>query len=223
MLPEALVNFLALLGWSLDGRRELFTLAELEQSFSLERVGSNPAVFNLEKLEWINSQHLKGLPEEERVSRVEAFLASRGHDLEGRSPEWRRALVRAIGDRLRTLADAERYGAWALGDLPEEDHASWAELLERAEAGARLEALARSLGALPEFTLESLERETRSLAAELAIKAGEIIGMARVALTGRKVSPGIFEVMWLLGRERTLERLERAAARWKAETAHGRV
>ena len=223
ILPEALVNFLALLGWSLDGKREVFTLAELEQVFTLERVGSNPAVFNLEKLEWMNSQHLKGMAEEERVRRVEEFLAAQGRDIATRSPEWRRALVRAIGDRLRTLADAERYGAFALADTYPEDEASWAEMLERAEAGARLEALAKRLGALPEFTLEALERETRALAAELGIKAGEIIGMARVALTGRKVSPGIFEVMWLLGRERTLERLGRAAARWRAETAGGRV
>jgi len=223
ILPEALVNFLALLGWSYDGRREIFTLAELEQVFALERVGSNPAIFNLEKLEWINSQHLKALPEEERTRRVEEFLLARGHDLAGRSPEWRRALVRAIGDRLRTLADAERYGVFALAEELPEDDASWTEMLERAEAGAKLEALAARLGTLSEFTLEALERETRALAGELGIKAGEIIGMARVALTGRKVSPGIFEVMWLLGRERVLARLGRAAARWRAETAHGRV
>ena len=96
-------------------------------------------------------------------------------------------------------------------------------MLERAEAGPRLEALARRLGTLSEFTLEPLERETRAVATELGIKAGELIGMARVALTGRKVSPGIFEVMWLLGRERTLERLGRAAERWRTETAQGRV
>jgi glutamyl-tRNA synthetase len=222
ILPEALVNFLALLGWSYDGKRELFTLAELEEVFALERVGSNPAVFNLEKLEWMNHQHLKGLPEEERVRRVEEFLAARGRNVSRLSPEWRRALVRAIGDRLRTLADAESYGAFALADEYPEDEASWTEMLERPEAGAKLEALAKRLRALSEFDLEALERETRALAAELGIKAGEIIGMARVALTGRKVSPGIFEVMWLLGRERTLERLERAATRWRT-TAQGRV
>ena len=350
ILPEALVNFLALLGWSYDGRRELFTLEELEQSFSLERVGSNPAVFNLEKLEWINGQHLKGLPEEERVRRVEEFLAGRGHDLGNRGPEWRRALVRAIGERLKTLAAAERYGAFALNDALEIDEASWSELRDRAEAGARLEAVARRLGALseftleelgrvfridrvgsnpavfnleklewmngqhlkrlppeerarrvteylaargidlgrhgpawvtawvtaigdrlktladaeryggfalsdrldmeeaawaelrerpevgprlaalaarieadPEFTFESLERLTRGLAAELGIKAGELIGMARVALTGRKVSPGIFEVLWLLGRERAVSRLRAAAARWQEESPHVRA
>jgi glutamyl/glutaminyl-tRNA synthetase len=223
ILPEALVNFLALLGWSYDGQREFFTLAELEKVFALERVGSNPAIFNLEKLEWLNGQHLKALPEEERVRRVEEFLTARGHDLSARTPEWRRTLVRAIGDRLKTLADAERYGAFALREALDEDEAAWADLRERPEADARLEALAKKLSALGEFTLEALERETRGLAAELGIKAGELIGMARVALTGRKVSPGIFEVMWLLGRERTLERLARAASRWRAERAHGRV
>src|SRR6266545_4998770 len=86
ILPEALVNFLSLLGWSYDGQQEVFTREELEQKFSLERVGSNPAVFNLEKLEWINGQHLKALPEAERVRRVEEYLAARGHDLSGRSP-----------------------------------------------------------------------------------------------------------------------------------------
>src|SRR6185503_73980 len=81
ILPEALVNFLALLGWSFDGQREMFTLAELEQAFSLDRVGSNPAIFNLEKLEWMNGQHMKRLPEDERVRRVEAFMAAHGRPL----------------------------------------------------------------------------------------------------------------------------------------------
>src|SRR5262245_51321660 len=125
ILPEALVNFLALLGWSYDGQRELFTLAELEQVFSLERVGSNPAIFNLEKLEWMNGQHMKRLAEEDRVARVEAFLASRGRDLTAHPPEWRAALVRAIGDRLKTLVDAERYGGFALDEALEIDPVAW--------------------------------------------------------------------------------------------------
>jgi len=222
-LPEAMVNFLALLGWSFDGQRELFTLAELEQAFKLDRVGSNPAVFNLEKLEWMNGQHLKRLPEEERTRRAMEFLTARGHDLTGRSPEWQAALVRAIGDRLKTLMDAERYGAFALREQVEMDEVAWAEVRERPEVGSRLEALAARLEGDPEFSLASLERETRGLAAELGIKAGELMATARVALTGRKVAPGLFEVMWLLGRERAVARLRDAAARWAAETQQGRV
>ena len=222
-LPEAMVNFLALLGWSFDGQRELFTLAELEQAFKLDRVGSNPAVFNLEKLEWMNGQHLKRLPEEERTRRAMEFLTARGHDLTGRSPEWQAALVRAIGDRLKTLMDAERYGAFALREQVEMDEVAWAEVRERPEVGSRLEALAARLEGDPEFSLASLERETRGLATELGIKAGELMATARVALTGRKVAPGLFEVMWLLGRERAVARLRDAAARWAAETQQGRV
>ena len=217
-LPAAMVNFLALLGWAFDGERELFTLAELEGVFSLERVNPNPAVFNMDKLEWMNAQHLRRLDEAERVRLVETFLESRGHDLSGRTAEWRATLVRAIGDRLKTLADAERYGAFALRERLEVDEQAWGELRERDEVGPRLEALAERLATLPAFDLETLERETRALAGSLGIKAGELIGIARVALTGRKVSPGIFEVMWLLGRERTLERLREAGARWREES-----
>jgi len=216
-LPEAMVNFLALLGWSYDGQRELFTLAELESLFRLDRVGANPAVFDLQKLEWMNGQHLKRLPEDGRVARVEAFLAARGHDLSGRSPEWRATLVRAIGDRLKTLADAERYGAFALFEEVETDPQAWGEVLARPEAGPRMAALAERVGADAEFSLASLETGLRGLAAEQGIKAGDLIAPARVALTGRKVSPGIFEVMWLLGRDRTVARLRSAAARWQAE------
>ena len=222
-IPEAMVNFLALLGWSFDGQRELFTLAELEQVFRLERVGSNPAVFNLEKLEWMNGQHLKRLPPDERTRRVVEFLSARGYDLSLHPPGWTQALVGAIGDRLKTLRDAESYGAFALRDELEMDDAAWAEVRERSEAGPRLEALAERLERDREFSTQSLERETRGLAAELGIKAGELMMPARVALTGRKVAPGLFEVMGLLGRERVVQRLRSAAQRWAQETQQGRV
>jgi glutamyl-tRNA synthetase len=214
-LPEAMVNFLALLGWSYDGQREIFALSDLEQLFQLERVGSNPAVFNTEKLEWLNGQHLRGLTEDERLRRVEAYLEGRGIDLGSRPLEWRRTLVRAIGDRMKTLADVERYGGFALTDALEIDEAAWDDLSGRPEVGPRLKALAARVGADAEFTLESLERGLRALAAERGVKAGELIAAARVALTGRKVSPGIFEVMWLLGCETTVRRLEEAAVRWE--------
>lgn len=219
-IPAAMVNFLVLLGWAYDGKTELFTLEELERLFSLERVGANPAVFNLEKLEWVNGQHLKRLPLEERTRLVTEFLARRGHDLARHPAGWWTAFTRAIGDRLKTLADAESYGAFALQDALETDPAAWAELLERAGVGPRLEALAARLEADAEFSLESLERATRGLAAELAIKAGELMSAARVALTGRRIAPGLFEVMALLGRVKAAARLRDAAARWSAQSPH---
>jgi glutamyl-tRNA synthetase len=222
-VPEAMVNFLALLGWSLDGERELFDLAELERVFRLERVNPSPAVFNLEKLEWMNGQHLKRMPEAARVERVEAYLQSRGYELAGRPPEWRAHFVRAIGDRLKTLADAERYGGFALRDPVEVEADAWADVLAKPQAGPRLRALASHLREDGAFTLESLEHATRGLAAELGTRAGELMSVARVALTGRKASPGLFDVMVLLGKERVLERLEDAAARWEREAVRDRV
>ena len=222
-LPEAMVNFLALLGWSPGDNQELFSLAELEQLFSLERCGASPAVFNLEKLEWVNGQQMKRLPDAERVRRVMERLESAGYDLSARSPEWRQALVRAIGDRLKTLADAEFYGAFALHEALEIDPAAWAELCERSDVGSRLDALAERVEADAEFSLASLERETRGLASALGIKAGELMSAARVALTGRKIAPGLFEVMSLLGRNLAVRRLRSAAAMWREQSPHARV
>ncbi len=219
-VPEALVNFLALLGWSPGDDREVLTLAELEREFRLERVIASPAVFDLQKLEWMNAQHLKRLDLETRTRLVEGFLLARGHDLLARSPEWRIAFVRALGDRLKTLADAASVGAFALSEDLEMDPAAWADLLARAEAGPRLRALAARLRDDAEFDLASLERVTRGLAAEQGIKPGELMTAARIALTGRTAAPGLFEVMWLVGRALAVTRLTAAAAGWERESPH---
>ncbi len=216
-LPSALVNFLALLGWSYDGQRELFSLDELTQHFRLERVGSNPAIFNLEKLEWMNGQHLRNLPEELRVMLVTEFLANRGVDLNDRSADWVRVLVRAIGDRLKVLSDAERYAGFLFTEEVVLETAAWAEVLDRPDAGPRLAQLADRLEAA-DWGLGSLEQTLRGLAAELGVSAGDLIHPSRIALTGKKVSPGIFEVIYLLGREAAVSRLREAAERWEDES-----
>ena len=217
IVPEGMVNFLALLGWAYDGTHELFALDELERAFALERVNPNPAVFDTQKLEWVNAQHLKRLSEPERLRRVSEFLRGRGWDLDGHSPEWLAQLVSMIGERLKTLLDAERYGAFALAEVLEIDPEAWATLRARADTDAHLRALASRLEALAEWAPASLEPAVRGMAAELGLKAGALIGVARVALTGTTTSPGIFEVMALLGRERTLARLSGAATRWANE------
>jgi len=213
IVAQALVNFLALLGWSFDGEREIFTLAELEQVFSLERVGSNPAIFNVEKLEWMNGQHLRRLSEAERVRLAWEFLDARGLVNAGDRSRVER-LVAALGDRVRTLTDLETQGAFALRDSLEFDPQAWSELVARDEAGPQLAALADDLDALPDFVAAEAERVTRALAAARGIKPGELMGGARVALTGRKVSPGLFDVMLVLGKERTVQRLRDAARKW---------
>ena len=218
VIPEGMVNFLALLGWALDGKTELFTLAELEQVFQLERVNPHPAVFDTQKLEWMNGQHLKRLEETDRVARITAFLAAHGHDLSGRSEEWRTVFVRALGERVRVLTDAAEVGAFALGTEPAMEPEAWAALVAKPLAGPRLSALAERLSGVAEWTMPAVEAAVRTLAGDLGIKAGEVIAPARVAVTGRSAAPGIFEVLWLVGRERSVARLEAAARRWQQES-----
>jgi glutamyl-tRNA synthetase len=218
-LPAGMVNFLALLGWGYDDKTELFTLAELERAFRLERVSRNPAVFNLEKLQWLNGQHLKRLTEAERTGLALDFLAGRGVDVSRHPAEWWAALVRVLGERVRTLADVELQGAFALQEVLDMDPAAWADLLARPGAGGMLEALAAAVGSDPEFSRESLERGTRGLAAARGWNPGALMAAARVGLTGRKASPGLFDVMWLLGRGRTVARLREAAAAWSAQAS----
>ena len=220
-IPPAMVNFLALLGWAYDDRTEIFTLAELERFFSLERVGLNPAVFNLEKLEWLNGQHLMRLTEAERTALVTEYLAARGHDLSQHPAAWWADFVRAAGARLKTLADIERYGAFALQDPPETDPVAWAGLLEKPGVAERLTRLADRLAEEPDDSLAGLERTTRAVAAELGIKAGDLMSAARVAITGRSFAPGLFDVMALLGRPTVIGRLRQAAVRWSAESSRG--
>lgn len=218
-IAPALVNFLALLGWSFDGEREMFTLAELESAFRLERVGSNPAIFNVDKLEWMNGQHLRRLPEADRTRLACEFLRRRHGDPGPGGEERIGGLMRVLGERVRTLADLERQGAFALRERIETEPEAWADLLARESAGDRLEALASRLESLADFSLAETERVTRALAAELGAKPGDLMGTARVALTGSKVSPGIFEVMALVGRERCVARLRETAARWRQKRA----
>ena len=216
IVPEGMVNFLALLGWAYDGKQELFSLDELAKVFTLEKVGANPAVFDTQKLEWVNGQHLKRLDEAERVRRVKAFLATRGHAIDARGEDWCTVFVRALGERLRTLVDAETVGAFALDDAVTVDEEAFAAAVAKPGARAATEALADRVQADTEFSLASLEAATRALATERGMKAGELIGLARLALTGQKTSPGIFEVLWLVGRGRAVERLRAAASRMPA-------
>ena len=219
IIPEAMVNFLALLGWALDGKTELFTLSELERVFTLEKVGANPAVFDTQKLEWMNGQHLKRLDSAERTRRVTDFLSKRGCDVASRGAEWAAEFVQVLGDRMRTLTDAESLGGFALSDELTIEPEAWSALRARPQAAALLEALAQAFEADGEFSLASIESSSRALATHLGVKFGELVTPARIALTGRSSSPGFFEVAHLVGRERGIERLRAAAARWTAESA----
>ncbi len=220
-LPEALINFLVLLGWSWDGEQEIFTVPELIEKFSLERVNNTGAIFDKDKLEWMNGQYLKAMPLAERVARVRAYLKEIGRepsaDVVGDVPAFLALAVEAVGERLKTLADVEGYAGFAFKDPVEIADDARAEFARRPEGDHRLLELARAIESVEPFELEPLEAAVRALAERMGVKAGDLFFPARVALTGRKVAPGIFEVMRLLGKRRTLERLRSAAGLWATD------
>jgi glutamyl-tRNA synthetase len=219
ILPEAMVNFLALLGWAFDGEREMFTLAELGQAFSVERVSKNPAIFNYEKLDWMNGEYFRALPLGKRADMVADYLGGSGllpGALQDRA--FLEKAVEAVGDRLKRPRQFLEYASYLFVDTVEAEAAPWAELLAKPFVPARMKKLAEALSSVEPWEHDPIEKATRGVAASEEVKAGEVIMPARIALTGKKVSPGIFDVMLLLGRERTVQRLRHAAERLEAES-----
>jgi len=217
-LPAAMVNFLALLGWAFDGEREIFTLEELTQVFSLDRVSKNPAIFNHEKLEWMNGEYFRALPLSTRVDLVVEHVRAIGALPE--SALSNRAMleraVTAVGDRMKRPEHFLDYAAWLFVESVEAEAGPWADLLAKPLAPARLRMLADAISKVEPFEHDSIEQVARGLATAEGVKAGEVIMPARIALTGKKVSPGIFDVILLLGREKTVKRLQEAADRLEA-------
>ena len=217
-LPEAMVNFLALLGWAYDGEREIFTMEELTRFFTLDRVSKNPAIFNYEKLEWMNGEYFRALPLERRTELIVEHLRASGGLPEPALAD-RAFLMRAVeaaGDRIKRPQHFLDYSAYLFVDRVEPDPALWAELVAKPGAADRLRKLAGVLEGVTPFDHDALEQATRGLAAREGVKAGEVIMPARIALTGKKVTPGIFDVMLLLGREATVRRLRDGADRLEA-------
>src|SRR3954451_2118265 len=213
-LPEAMFNFLALLGWSPGGDRELFTRDDLMQAFALEGISGGNAVFNSEKLDWFNQQHLMRLAPDELAVRVKPWLETAGlwrDDFLGNRHAWFFAVLELLRPRAKRLGDFADQGALFFRDRIEYDPAAVDKHLRAPGMAAQLEKIDASLAALETFDPASAEAVLRGLAERAGVKAGVLIHAVRVALTGKTVSPGLFDVIALLGRDRTHARL--AAAR----------
>lgn len=217
ILPEAMMNFLALLGWNPGDEREVMDRDELVQAFSLERVQVKSAVFDHEKLGWLNGRWLERLPPERVAPLVARRLEAHGvdeHVLEGRGDWWHR-LVDLLKARARSVDEVAEAAAIYLGKgVPSYDEAAVAKHWEKdpQAAAERIEALGERLDAGP-WEEESLEARLRALAEARGEGAGKVIHPLRVALTGQQASPGIFEVLVLLGRDESLARMRAALHR----------
>jgi glutamyl-tRNA synthetase len=199
-LPEALFNYLALLGWSYDDRTTIMSRDELVERFTVERLGASPAVFDYQKLDWMNGVYLRALSPEEYADRLVAYLRERG-------VEWDEELVRRaaplVQDKIAKLGDFPEFAGFLFREV-EPDPA----LLDG--GGAMLEGAREVLARVEPFAAEPIEAALRGLAERLELKPRQAFQPIRVAVTGSRVSPGLFESLELLGRDTSLARIEAA-------------
>ena len=210
-IAPALMNYLALLGWSYDDKTTLFSRDELVRHFTLQRVGTSPAVFDYAKLEWMNGVYLRALAPEEYAQTLLAYLREQGSD-------WDEELVRRsvplVQEKIATLGEYPSFAGF-LFQYVEPDAA------ELDGAGPVLAEARKELAAVEPFDAERIEAALRALAERIGLKPRQAFQPIRVAVTGSKISPGLFESIELLGREESLTRLD-AALSAAGESGGGR-
>lgn len=215
-LPEALLNYLALLGWSLDGETTIIPAEVLIREFSLERISKNPAIFDFEKLEWMNGVYLRELSPEAFAERMFPWIAAAGlastDDFEKRR-EWYVALAPLVQARVKRLCEVGSLVGFLFGQHVQIDPTSAEQLLSTETAPKLLKAAYDTLANLEPWTAEAADMSLRKLAEELNAKPRTLFQVVRVAVTGTTVSLPLFESIALLGREVTLARLQAAQAR----------
>jgi glutamyl-tRNA synthetase len=201
-VPPALMNFLALLGWSYDDRTTIMSREELIERFSLERVSSSPARFDYQKLEWMNGVYLRAMSDDEFADVLVAYLRERGLD-------WDERLVRAsaphVKEKITKLGDYPSFAGFLFGPVQP-------DLVLIGDGGRRVLVEVKStLAGVQPFTAEAIESQLRRWAEEAGLKPRDAFQPIRIAVTGSRVSPGLFESLELLGREESLERISAAA------------
>lgn len=225
-LPQAIVNYLALLGWSLDDKTEHFTPEELVRHFSLERVIRAPASFDPNRLLAFEVRHMLGLPVEQRVELMVPYLVKAGL-VAGEPGEAVRdrvaQIVAAAGDRIKVAGDILDYGDFFVPD--EElgyDEKALAKALSRPEAVALLGKFRQRLADVQHFDVLALERLMQEFVQTEGVKVNQVIHALRVAVTGKAVGFGMFDTLAILGRESCLARIDRALKR-AGESGMGRI
>lgn len=225
-VPDALVNFLALLGWSSGTDREIMSREELIERFSLEGVNKSSAIFNFNETEardwtdpkalWMNAEYLRAMPLSELVPMVAEQLKLAGlwrEEYATTESEWLSRTVDQLRARYRTSVEFVTLGRPYFSDEFEFETAAVKKNLKDECLSELLPALADRLGQVDPFSHDGAEAALRALSEERGVKAGVLINAARTALTGQSVGPGMFDIMITLGRERTVERLKRAVTR----------
>lgn len=219
LLPEAMINFLSLLGWSLDDKTELLSREELIKHFTLERVGKTAAIFNKDKLDWMNGVYLRRLTPEQFASQATPFL-QRDLPSSVKRPldnNYISTIMPLIQERARTLADVPHLTDFFFLDELEYDQSLLIKAMDAVSATKAIETSLERLKPLEAWNAVSMENIFRPLATELGLTTSKFFGLLRVAITGRTASPPLFQTMAALGKERCLKRLNNALQKIKEQ------
>jgi glutamyl-tRNA synthetase len=212
-LPEALLNYLALLGWSLDAETTIITAETLKSQFSLERISKNPAIFDFDKLDWMNGVYIRQLAPAEFVSRALPWLTEAGLtsvDDYSQRPEWYHALAPLVAERVKRLDEISDAVRFLFEPSVEIEPAAREKVLLQAAVPEALAAVAAALASLGDWHAEAIEGTLRAVPEALGVKPKIVFQAVRVAVTGSQVSLPLFESLELLGRDSTIARLEAA-------------
>ncbi|MDN5331809.1 MAG: nondiscriminating glutamyl-tRNA synthetase [Tepidanaerobacteraceae bacterium] len=221
-LPQAIINYLTLLGWSPPDGEEILSMEKAIREFSLERVNKTAAIYDVKKLTWLNSHYLRELDLDYITSETIPFLVKKGIISEEESRqryEYIKKAVEISRDRAKTLDELADSIAFFLKDVDEYEEKGVRKHFEKENAAELLLKGAEALEELERFDKEQAEIAFRSLADAMGVKAAELIHPTRLAITGRTVGPGLFDIIELLGREETARRM-RKAARWIKESGN---
>jgi len=216
LLPEAMINYLVRLGWSC-GDEEIFTREELIEKFTIEAVGKSAGVFNPEKLLWLNAHYIKTGDPERLAALLLPFLAERGVDPAAGGPNLV-AAVKTLQERSKTMLEMADGAVFYYTPQPVYEEEAVAKHVKPETAGY-LQRLVSALASAPEFSHEVIESVFKEICSELGIKMGQVGPAVRIALCGGTVSPAIYEVMEVLGREESCRRLDAAIASFAQASA----
>jgi glutamyl-tRNA synthetase len=206
-LPEAILNYLALLGWGPKGNQEFFRMDDLIEQFSLKRVTKSNARFNRDKLEWLNTEHLNQLSESDYLVRITAFFEFESKRF---PPETWKRLVLLYRKRIKTFQDLMTEAAYCFSEIGDYGQTVVGQFHQRPSLKGDLEAWLEAADRLPDFDdFEKLEKITREISKTRGMEARDLIHPLRFALTGKTVSPGLFELMSVLGKETCIKRVRK--------------
>jgi glutamyl-tRNA synthetase len=212
-LPEALLNYITLLGWSPKDDREILSLDQLKESFNLEGVNPSNPIFDKEKLEWMNGEYIRSYDNEKLLDLILPFLSKENlidAETAKQKREWLIGFVSLLKERCKTLKEFAEKGKYFFTFDYQYDPSAVKKHFNSPEAAERLKAFADRLSGLDEFKKEKIEEVLRYLSDELQIKSSVLIHLVRLAATGVTGGPPLFDLLELLGKEEVVKRIKKA-------------